>query len=239
MSFARVVGDRAIPSSLLYEEVRPLLKWVYVWMFFGLIVTTAVAFLTTTSTALLEIRANPIVVFGSFFLQLGLVIGISAAIHKLSPGIAAGLFILYAALNGFVFSVVLLYFSAASVVAAFVTTSLLFGAMTVFGFTTTIDLTKMGSFLMMAVIGLLIAIIVNMFLGSGLLDFVISIVGVIIFTALTAYDTQNIKRMAADPELQGNSAMFAKMSIIGALALYLNFINIFLFLLQLMSGGEE
>lgn len=232
-------GERAIPSSLSYSEVRPLLRWVYAWMFLGLLVTAAVAFLTTTSEALLALRTNPAVVFGSFFAQIGLVLVISLAIRRLSPAFAATLFMVYAAINGFVFSMILLYFDIGSVFAAFATTSIVFGAMSVVGYTTETDLTKLGGFLMMAVIGLIVAMIVNIFLGSSTMDFIISIIGVLIFTALTAYDTQKIKRMAADAGIQNDSTLVARLSVLGALTLYLDFVNLFLFLLRLMGGGSR
>lgn len=231
-------AERA-PISIPYAEVKPLLRWVYVWMFLGLLVTAGMALFTINSPALLALRSNGAVVFGSFFLQLGLVIGISWGIQRLSPGLAAGLFMAYAALNGFVFSLLLLYFNVGEIFAAFATTSILFAIMSVVGFTTDIDLTKMGSFLMMALIGLIVAMVVNIFLASSMLNFLISLIGVVIFTALTAYDTQNIKRMAASPEMQEDGSLVAKMSIFGALSLYLNFINIFIFLLQLMGGGRD
>ncbi len=235
MSFT--FGERAIQSSSLsYSEVRPLLRWVYAWMFLGLIVTAAVAFLTTTSEALLALRTSPGVVFGSFFLQLGLVVAISWGIKRISPSVAALLFMLYAALNGFVFSMILMYFDIGSIFAAFATTAIVFGAMTVVGYTTDRDLTKLGGFLFMALIGLVIAMVVNMFLGSSTMDFIISIIGVLIFTALTAYDTQKIKQMAAQADSLDGSTV-AKLAIVGALTLYLDFVNLFLFLLRLMGGG--
>jgi FtsH-binding integral membrane protein len=232
-------GERAIPSSLSYSEVRPLLRWVYAWMFLGLLVTAAVAFLTSTSEALLALRTSPAVVFGSFFAQIGLVLVISLAIRRLSPALAATLFMVYAAINGFVFSMILLYFDIGSVFAAFATTSIVFGAMSIVGYTTETDLTKLGGFLMMALIGLIVAMIVNIFLGSSTMDFIISIIGVLIFTALTAYDTQKIKRMAADAGIQNDSTLVARLSVLGALTLYLDFVNLFLFLLRLMGGGSR
>lgn len=237
MSFT--FGDRAIPSSITYAEVRPLLRWVYAWMFLGLLVTAAVAFLTNTNEALIQLRTSPGVVFGSMFAQIGLVVAISWGIRRISPAVAAGLFMLYAALNGFVFSMLLLYFDIGSVFAAFATTAVLFGAMTIVGYTTDIDLTKLGGYLFMALIGLVLAMIVNIFLGSGPLEYIISFVGVLIFTGLTAYDTQKLKRMAADPTLQADGSMVARLSIVGALTLYLDFVNLFLFLLRLMGAGRD
>lgn len=227
----------SIAASIPYTQVQGFLRWVYVWMFIGLAVTAGAALFTLNSPALMEIRTNPIVVFGAFFVQLGLVFGIGWGMSRISPGVAALLFMVYAALNGFVFSLLLAFFSIGEVFGAFATTSILFGIMTIIGFTTTYDLTKLGGFLGMAVIGLLVAIIVNIFLGSSILNFIISLVGVVIFTGLTAYDTQNLKLMGAQPEIQNDGALAAKMSIFGALGLYINFINIFIFLLQLTGGG--
>ena len=237
MSFS--FGERSIPSTLSYSEVRPLLRWVYAWMFLGLLVTAAVAFLTTTSDALMAIRTSPGVVFGSLIAQIGLVVAISWGIRRISPTLAAVLFMVYAAINGFVFSMILMYFDVGSVFAAFATTAIVFGAMSVAGYTTETDLTKLGGYLMMALIGLVIAMIVNIFLGSSTMDFIISIIGVLIFTALTAYDTQKIKRMAADANIQADGTLTAKLSVLGALTLYLDFVNLFLFLLRLMGGGRR
>ena len=237
MSFS--FGERAIPSTLSYSEVRPLLRWVYAWMFLGLLVTTAVAFLTSTSEALMAIRTSPGVVFGSLIAQIGLVVAISWGFRRLSPTLAAVLFMAYAAINGFVFSMILMYFDIGSVFAAFATTAIVFGAMSIVGYTTEIDLTKLGGYLFMALIGLIIAMVVNVFLASSALEFLVSIIGVLIFTALTAYDTQKIKRMAADANIQADGAMTAKLSVLGALTLYLDFVKLFLFMLRLMGGGRR
>ncbi len=229
--------SRDIPVSQTYSEVKPLLKWVYAWMLIGLLVTTFTAAFTASSPALLELSLNPIVSIGSFVLQIGLVIALSALINRLSPAAAAIMFLVYAASLGFTLSLIFLAFSAASLATAFGTTALLFGLMTVVGFTTNIDLSRYSNLLFMAVIGIVIASIVNMLIGSSFLMMIISAVGVIVFMGLTAYDTQNLKRMASAPEIQGDQAMLAKFAIYGALSLYINFINIFLFLLQLMGGG--
>ena len=134
-------------------------------------------------------------------------------------------------LNGFTLSIVLLAFSTGSVFSAFAATAAMFGAMSIIGYTTRVDLSKLGTFLMMGVMGLVIAMIVNMFVNSGPLDLIISLAGVLIFTALTAYDTQRIHRMAAELSVGGDAA--AKLGLFGALRLYLDFINMFLFMLRL------
>jgi FtsH-binding integral membrane protein len=134
---------------------------------------------------------------------------------------------------------IFLAYNLGSIVLAFGTTVILFFVMTMIAMTTSIDLSKYRSYFMMAVIGLLIAMVVNMFANSGPLDYIISCAGVLIFTALTAYDTQKLHRMAADPQIQGEgAALLTKISVLGALTLYLDFINLFLFILRLLGGRD-
>ncbi|MGJ3237316.1 MAG: Bax inhibitor-1/YccA family protein [Anaerolineae bacterium] len=237
-----IFSQRSMP--LVDIDVRPLMRTVYLWMMFGLLTTALISwFIAAQPLQVIAQISNlwlPIVI-----LQLGLVIGISWGFNKLSSTVAGGLFFLYAALNGVMFGVLFFAYIAQgqsmAIANAFLTTAGLFGTMTVVGYTTKVDLSKWGSFLMMGVIGLFIAIIVNMFLGSSMLDFIISVVGVLIFTALTAYDTQRIKEMAANMVMQGSSQseLASKLAIMGALKLYLDFINIFLFLLRLFGGGRD
>jgi FtsH-binding integral membrane protein len=214
----------------------------------GLLITTGVSFYTfsrlgvgldlaTASSRELAIRLAPLQgpMIISLFAELGLVIGLSWLMKRLSPGVAAALFLVYAALNGFTLTLVLIEYTLSSVAGAFLTTTAMFAVMSVIGFTTTIDLTKYRSLFLIGLIGLVIAMIVNVFLGSGVLELVISLVGVVLFLGLTAWDTQRIKNMAADPAIQENPDMAAKMSIFGALMLYLDFVNLFLFLIRLMG----
>jgi hypothetical protein len=229
--------SRPVPATITYGAVRPILKWVYAWMMIGLLVTAGVAFFTATTPALLQLSMNPVIAIGAFAVQIVLVIALGFLINRVSPAVAAVMFLLYAATLGFSLSILMLAFDVGSLAAAFGTTAILFGIMTIVGFTTDIDLSKFGNLLIMAVIGLIVAMVVNIFIGSSFLTFIISIVGVLIFMGLTAYDTQNIKRMAASPEIQADGTLAAKVSIFGALSLYINFINIFLFLLRIMGGG--
>jgi len=209
------------------------MRQVYLWMLLGTLVTAFMAYITV-STPLIILATNRFILFGAMLVEFGLVLGISWGFSRISSSTAMALFILYAALNGFTLSIVLLVFTGASIVAAFVSTSALFGAMTILGYTTKVDLTKMGTFLMMGVFGLLIAMVVNMFINSGPLETLISMAGVLIFTGLTAYDTQRIGRMAAQMGDQSSEAI-AKVAIMGALKLYLDFINMFLFVLRLFG----
>jgi len=213
-------------------NLQSVMRRVYVWMGLGTLLTAAVAYVTVNS-ALINLTANPVILIGALVAELGLVMGISFGFNRISALTATMLFLVYAALNGFTLSVVLLAFTTASVVGAFVATGALFGAMSIIGYTTRVDLSKLGTFLMMALIGLLIAMVVNLFISSGPLDLIISVVGVLLFTALTAYDTQRIGRMAAQMDAQGEAG--AKLGIFGALKLYLDFINMFLFMLRLIG----
>ncbi len=221
-------------------EIRPLLRQVYMWMTLGLLLTTGVSVAVYNVPALLQLVLNPAVLIVAIIGELALVFALSLAIQRMSVGVATGAFFLYAALNGFTLSLIFLAYELGTITIAFGTTVILFFVMTMIGLTTKIDLSKFGAYLMMAVIGLVIAMVVNMFLNSGPLDYLISCAGVIIFTALTAYDTQKLHRMAADPEIQGQEAtLLTKLSLIGALTLYLDFINIFLFLLRIFGGGSR
>ncbi len=219
-------------------EIRPLMRMVYMWMGLGMLVTAFVSMFVAASEPLQTlILGNSIVMLLLIFGQLGLVIGLSAAINRMSAGVASALFFVYAAMMGLTMSTIFLVYPIGSIVAAFFTTTALFGVMTVVGFTTSVDLSQYRTYLMMGLIGLVVAMVVNMFLGSGPLDFLISLVGVVLFTALTAYDTQKIKEMAANPDLDASADNTLKLSILGALTLYLDFINLFLFLLRLFGGG--
>src|SRR5271157_72228 len=213
-------------------DLQSIMRQVYMWMGLGMLLTAMVAYITV-NTSLISLAANPIILIVAVIAEFGLVMGIGFGFNRLSSGVAGLLFFAYAALNGFTLSMVLLAFSTGSVFLAFATTAILFGSMSVIGYTTSMDLSKMGTYLMMGVIGLLIAMVINLFLSSSLLDMIISLAGVLIFTALTAYDTQRIRRMAM--EMSRKVDVEAKMGIFGALKLYLDFINMFLFMLRLVG----
>lgn len=227
-----------MPKVKVDIDVRPLMRSVYMWMVFGLLTTAAISFFVAQSPVMVTQASQ--FLLPTIVLQLGLVMGISWGFNKLSPIAAGALFFVYAALNGVLFGVIFFSYIAAgqsmAIANAFLTTAGLFGTMTVVGYTTKVDLSKWGSFLMMGVIGLFIAMIVNMFLGSSIMDFVISVIGVLVFTALTAYDTQRIKEMAESMSNSNDKNLASKLAIMGALKLYLDFINIFLFLLRLFGG---
>ncbi len=219
-------------------NIQSLLHRVYFWMALGLLTTATVAYLTI-STNLIKLVANQGVFFGAIIGELALVIALNVGLRRMSPTLATALFFLYAGVNGFTLSIIFLVYRVGVIYQAFLATAVLFGAMTVVGLVTKIDLTRIGSYLIMGVIGLLVAMIVNLFLNSGPLDFVISAAGVLIFTGLTAYDTQRIQRIAQDPALQADGELTTKVGIIAALRLYLDFINLFLFLLRLFGGRRR
>ena len=199
-------------------------------------VTALVSYSMLSSPGLVQaLVANHLVFLLLFVAQLGLVFYLSARVDRLSVSTATWLFILYSALTGVTFSVILLAYTGASVATTFVVTAGMFGALAVFGSTTKRSLAGVGQFLFMGLIGLVLASIVGMFWNNDALQFLISVVGVIVFTGLTAWDAQRLKQMAASvpPERVGSYA------IVGALTLYLNFINLFLFLLRFMGGRRD
>ncbi len=216
-------------------QLNAVMRNVYGWMTMGLLVTAAVALAVSNS----GFYPGQGVFIIAIFAQLGIVLGLSWAMERISATTAGMLFFVYSALTGFTFSIFFLVFSLGSIAAAFLSTAGVFGAMTVYGLTTKTDLTKMGSYLMMGLFGLIIASIINIFLGSGPLDFIISIGGVLLFTGLTAWDTQRIAAMAASQKMKVDSDDTLKFSIRGALMLYLDFINLFIFMLRIFGGGRD
>jgi len=227
------IDGRTADSGL---RERAFIRSVYGWMFGGLLVTAAAALWVVLSPSMQQL------IFGSrgtmwilFFAELGLVFYLSARITRMSPGSAAGAFLVFSFLNGLTLSVIFFAFTASSIVQAFVSAAGMFAAMSVYGMVTKRDLTSVGSFFFMGLIGIVICSVMNMFLHSSGLEFVISILGVFIFLGLTAYDTQKLKVLAR----AGGSVHTDNYAIIGALSLYLDFINLFLFLLRLFGGRRN
>jgi uncharacterized protein len=219
------------------ETFAAVLRRVYVWMAFGLLLTAGVAAFVSVSPLAQILAGQPLIFFGLLIAELGLVLGLSWGINRLSPGLAMLLFFAYAALNGLTFSVLFMVYTLGSVASTFFATAALFGAMSILGYTTKMDLSKAGSFLFMGLIGLIIAMLVNMFWANSALGWIVTFAGILLFLGLTVYDTQRIKRMTAAALQNGNENVQARMGILGALALYLDFINLFLFILQL--GGRR
>jgi FtsH-binding integral membrane protein len=226
---------RAVPAVQQQEIVRSFMQRVYIWMTGGLSLTGFIAYYTAQSPSLMPwLAQHPGALYGMMFATLGIVIAMSALINKISATAAGAMFIVYAALNGFVFSTLFLIYAAESIAQVFFITAGMFGAMSIYGFVTKRDLTGWGSFLTMGLIGIIITMVVNIFLKSSAVDYAVSFIGVFIFLGLTAYDTQKLKGFALqDPEGAQRSE---KPAIIGALSLYLDFINIFLMLLRIFGN---
>jgi FtsH-binding integral membrane protein len=218
------------------ERVTAFLRKVYGWMFVGLAVTAAVALGVAGSPGLMQtIASNSILFFGLMIGQLGLVWFLSARVARLSPATASGLFLLYSALNGLLFAFIFLAYTGTSIATTFFVTAGMFGALALYGSTTKRSLAGVGQFMFMGLIGLILASLVGLFVKSDGLQFVISVIGVIVFTGLTAWDAQRLKAMAAAlPDGQVGSY-----AVVGALSLYLDFINLFLFLLRFLGGRRD
>jgi uncharacterized protein len=216
-------------STAAAERVSAFLWKVYAWMAIGLGLTAVTAYTVASSPEMLRtLVLNRLVFFALIIAQLGLVFVISARADRLAPQTAAGLFVLYSALTGVTLSVILIAYTGESIATTFVVTAGMFGAMALWGSTTKRSLAGMGQFMFMGLIGLILASIVGIFWQNDALQFLISVVGVIVFTGLAAYDAQRLREMAlALPD--GQVAGYA---VAGALSLYLNFINLFLMLLR-------
>lgn len=223
-----------VVSSAAAVEVSFMPK-VYIWMTAGLFLTAIFSVLTLSSDVLINlIFGNRLVFFGLVIAELGLVVALSTAINKISAWTATLMFLFYSALSGVTFASIFLVYTSSSIASAFFVASGTFGAMSVYGFITKRDLTGWGNFLFMGLVGIIIASIVNIFLQSPVVHYITSYVGVLVFVGLTAYDTQKIKKLGQAGFADGESRH--KAAIIGALRLYLDFINLFLMLLRVMGN---
>ena len=227
--------DRELSMSQAFPI---LMRKVYVWMAFALVITGVCAFGVADSPGIITaIYSNQVILWGLVIAELALVIGITAAINKLSLTTATLLFILYSAINGVMLSSIFLVYTASSIASVFFITAGTFAVMAFIGYTTKTDLTSMGKILLMALIGLIIASLVNVFfVKSSGFDLILSYVGVLVFVGLTAYDSQKIKQMLQMAPDAGEGAQ--KLALLGALSLYLDFINLFIYLLRIMGRRE-
>lgn len=215
---------------------RSIIKNVYLWMTAGLALTGVVAFgLSNNPSLMRSIVSNPILFFGTVIGELALVMYLSARIMKMSAQAATFFFALYAVLNGVTMSVIFLAYTGATITLAFFTTAATFGAMSIYAMITKRDLSGIGHYLMMGVIGIIVVSVINIFLKSSAIYYLISYVGVAVFMGLTAYDTQRILQMSNQMSGSVGESDYIKISIMGALKLYLDFINIFLFLLRIFG----
>ena len=227
---------QTITKTEAAEVSRTFLLNVYNWMTMGLVITGLIAYAVSTVITEEFIAQNIFLFYGLLIFQLLIVVGLSFAINKIPAIVAIGAFFFYSALTGLTFSVLFLVYTSASIASTFFVCAAMFGSVSVFGYITKMDLSKIGAFAFMGLIGLIIASVVNMFLRNEMLYWIISYVGVLIFVGLTAWDTQKIKRMAQS--IDGKSEAGKKAAIMGALNLYLDFINMFLFLLRIMGSRK-
>ncbi|MCF7862379.1 Bax inhibitor-1/YccA family protein [Candidatus Woesearchaeota archaeon] len=221
-------------SQQVIDESRRFFQKVYGWMFLGLIISGITAFWIASSPSLYSvILGNQLIFFGILIGELLLVVGLVALMKKISASLATLMFLLYCFMTGLTLSVIFLVYTIQSIGMTFFIAATMFGVMSVYGMVTNADLTKMGQIMIMGLIGIIIASVVNIFLRNSMFDLIISIIGVIVFTGLTAYDTQKIK----ETNIIGNEGTEedTKESIMGALKLYLDFINLFLNLLRLFG----
>lgn len=229
LSYAEQVKKSSALSSFFMQ--------VYSWMCFGLITTGFVAYYVASRPAMLElIFANSLVFYGLIIGQLLLVVAISGAINSLSASAASFMFFVYSALNGATLSSILLVYTQESVATVFFITAGTFGAMSAYGYFTKADLSKLSSILFMLLIGLVIATFANIFLQNDTLMWILTYAGVLIFIGLTAADTQKLKRIGSQVD---DEETLSKLAVIGALTLYLDFVNMFLYLLRIFGNRRN
>ena len=226
----------AVDASFSTATTRKFMLNVYNWMAMGLALTGVISYGISKSSFIDVLFTNPVLLFGIIILQLGVVFGMTFAINKIPSGVAIGAFFLYSALTGLTMASVFLVYTSSSIASTFFICAAMFGAVSVYGYVTKADLSKFGTYFFMALIGLILASVVNMFLKSTTLNWIISYAGVIIFVGLTAYDTQKIKKMSQSADFETEQGK--KGAVMGALMLYLDFINMFLFLLRIMGDRK-
>ena len=225
-------------STTAVSVERSFFNRVYAWMTLALVLTAAAAIYVVSSPALTTlIFGNPLLLIGLVIIELIMVGSLSGAINRMSLSTASGVFVAYSLLNGITLSGILLVYTGSSVGLAFMVSALTFGAMTIYGFQSKADLTELGKLAFMGLIGVVIASLVNIFFKSPMIDWIISYVGVGVFIGLTAYDTQKLKMMVR--ELGNDEAVLQKYALLGALTLYLDFINLFIMILRILGNRRD
>jgi len=234
MATQTVIKTRA--EVLVSDYVRS----VYNWMGIGLAITGFVAYYVSTSEALIRlVFGNPLLLIVLFIAEFGLVFSIAGRVNRMSAGTATALFVIYSGLNGVTLSAIFLVYTQSSIVSTFFICAATFIACSLYGWATKKDLTSLGGFMVMGLIGIIIASLVNLFIKSSGLSVIISYIGVFVFIGLTAYDTQKIKNMAMTQPANLDGAVIRKGAILGALSLYLDFINLFLMLLSILGQRRD
>ena len=229
----------AMEEQLAASAAFPaLMRKVYVWMTLALAITGFTAYAVATTPGLMQlVLGNSLVFWGLIIAEFVLVFSVTGAINRLSLSTATLLFVLYSVVNGATLSVIFLAYSMSSIASVFFITAGTFGTMAFIGYTTKTDLSSMGKILFMALIGLIIASVVHLFVRNSMLDLIISYVGVLIFVGLTAWDTQKIKRMLLEAPDAGETSQ--KVALLGALSLYLDFVNLFIYLLRIFGNRND
>jgi FtsH-binding integral membrane protein len=230
----QAASESATQAKPIDQGLRTYMSKVYNYMSVGLLLTAAAAYVGAASGIYAQLAQTPLI-YVLMFAPLGMVLWLSTRVHKMSASRAKTMFFVYAALMGLSLSYVLLMFTGVSVVRTFLVTAASFGALSLYGYTTKRDLSGMGSFLFMGLVGIIIASVVNIFMQSSVMHLTISVLGVLIFAGLTAYDTQDIKRIYYAGDTRD---VAEKKAVMGALRLYLDFVNMFLFLLQFMGNRD-
>jgi uncharacterized protein len=231
----RMIREKEGAASLMFPA---LMRKVYLWMTLALVITGFTAWGVASNPGLIySIVTNRILFWGLVIAELALVWIISGAINRLSLTTATLLFVLYSIINGTTLSVIFLAYTLTSIANVFFITAGTFAVMAFIGYTTKTDLTSLGKILFMALIGLILATIVNIFMGSSMLNMIVSYAGVVIFVGLTAYDSQKIKNMLYEADNMDDSAQ--KIALLGSLTLYLDFINLFLYLLRIFGNNRD
>jgi FtsH-binding integral membrane protein len=226
------IDGRTAESSI---RERTFIRSVYGWMAGGLLLTALAALWVLSSISMQQlVLANPVVRIGLMFAEIGIVIFLSVRLTRMSAAAAASAFLVYSLLNGLTLSVIFFVYTTTTIAQAFGTAAGMFAVMSVFGTVTKKDLTSWGSFFMMGLFGVIICSVVNIFMHSAALAWVVSLVGVFVFLGLTAYDTQKLKAMATV-----TGPMQENVAVMGALALYLDFVNLFLFMLRIFGGRRS
>ena len=220
--------------------VNEFIRSVYNWMAVGLALTGGTAFFVANSPGLLRlIVGNQLIFFGLIIAELAMVFTLSARVSRMQASTATSLFVGYSILNGLTLSVIFLLYTSASIASVFFVCAGTFVACSIYGWTTKRDLTSLGGFLFMGLIGIIIASLVNYFIRSSAMHMVISYIGVLVFVGLTVYDTQKLKHMALSQPADLDGSVLRKGAILGALSLYLDFINLFLMLLRIFGTARD
>ena len=234
LNFDTMTREQGLSMSTAFPV---LMRKVYVWMTLALVITGATAYGVATSPGILTaLYSNQLLFWGLVIAEFALVFGISGAINRLSLATATLMFILYSVINGALLSSIFVIYTMSSIASVFFITAGTFAVMALIGYTTKTDLTSMGKILFMALIGIIIATVVNIFLKSSGLEMIVSYLGVLIFVGLTAYDSQKIKRLLQMAPDSSEGAQ--KLALLGALTLYLDFVNLFIYLLRIFGRRE-